>query len=128
MFEARTVLAATHLTVRAPAGAQVWADSQRLVQVLSNLVGNAVRFTPNGGEIAIEAERRGPALIFSVRDTGPGISSTELPHLFDRKWQSGREHSEGLGLGLYIAKTLVELHGGRIWAESELGRGSTFSF
>ncbi|MFS8068453.1 MAG: ATP-binding protein, partial [Byssovorax sp.] len=100
----------------------------RMIQVLSNLVGNALKFTPQGGEITIRVERVGPAVGFSVRDTGMGIKAENLPHLFDRYWQERATRGAGAGLGLYIVKGIVEAHGGRISVESEVGVGTTFSF
>ena len=106
---------------------RVWADEPRIVQVLSNLVGNAVKFTPKGGHVLVTAEAYGTEILFAVTDTGPGIPPEHIPHLFDRFWQA-RADRRGIGLGLPIAKGIVEAHGGRIWAESEVGRGSRFAF
>ncbi|MBV9109006.1 MAG: PAS domain-containing protein, partial [Gemmatimonadetes bacterium] len=104
----------------------VRADRARLLQVLSNLLGNAVKFTPGGGSVTVGAARSGEMVGFYVADTGPGVSAEEMPRLFDRFWQSKR--GAGLGLGLAIAKGIVEAHGGRIWVDSSPGRGSTFFF
>ncbi|WP_375773106.1 ATP-binding protein [Archangium gephyra] len=106
----------------------VRADRQRVLQVFSNLVGNALKFTPPGGEIRLGARVEGEDVCFFVRDTGPGIPREALAHLFDRFWQADQRDRRGAGLGLSIVKGLVEAHGGRIWVESELGRGSTFFF
>jgi PAS domain S-box-containing protein len=106
--------------------ARLSADSGRLLQVLTNLIGNALKFTPAGGRVIIRAEQAEGATVFSVRDTGVGIAADQLPLVFDRFWQAGR--SSGAGLGLTIAKGLVEVHGGTITAESEEGRGSVFRF
>jgi PAS domain S-box-containing protein len=106
----------------------VQADRARLLQVLSNLVGNAVKFTPAGGSVRIGAERAGEGVRCWVRDTGRGIDAEHLPRLFERFWQGHRGDTQGLGLGLTIAKAIVDAHGGRIWAESVPGQGSTFSF
>lgn len=106
----------------------VRADRQRVLQVFSNLVGNALKFTPPGGEISLGARVEGEDVCFFVRDTGPGIPREALAHLFDRFWQADQRDRRGAGLGLSIVKGLVEAHGGRIWVESELGRGSTFFF
>jgi PAS domain S-box-containing protein len=103
-------------------------DRGRLIQVLSNLAGNALKFTPPGGEITIHVERDGPAVRFSVGDTGMGIKAEDLPRLFDRYWQARATRGSGAGLGLYIVKGIVEAHGGRISVESEVGVGTTFSF
>jgi PAS domain S-box-containing protein len=106
----------------------VRADRLRILQVLSNLIGNAVKFTPGGGTITLRAERQGDEVRFSVADTGSGVPAEQLPHLFDRFWQARATRRAGAGLGLAIAKGLIETHGGKIWAESALERGSTFHF
>jgi len=103
------------------------ADGERLLQVLSNLIGNALKFTPEGGTISVSAEPRDGALVFSVRDTGSGIAPEHLPHVFDRRWHSSSSKS-GTGLGLTIARGIVEAHGGRIWVASAPGSGSAFQF
>ncbi len=103
-------------------------DSRRIVQVLENLVSNAVKHTAAGGEIRIHAEASNGEIRVSVRDTGSGIPSENLPHLFDRFWQARGARRGGAGLGLAIAKGIVEAHGGRMWVESELGSGSVFGF
>jgi signal transduction histidine kinase len=103
-------------------------DSERAVQVMSNLLTNALKVTPRGGEIRIGAEPMGDDVVFYVRDTGPGIEADELPRLFERYWRSKQSHYKGAGLGLSIARGLVDAHGGRIWAESEPGSGTTFYF
>ena len=107
---------------------QVWCDRERVLQILSNLVGNAIKFTPEGGSIVIEAQDHGFEVRFSVRDTGQGISEEELPRIFDRFWQAQRKNRAGIGLGLSIAKGLVEAHGGRLSVESRVGAGTTFFF
>lgn len=104
------------------------ADGARLQQVLANLLGNAIKFTPAGGAITVRAQPSGDAVKFSVTDTGPGIPSQDLPHLFDRFWQAKRTAGLGTGLGLFIVKGIVEAHRGRVWVESRLGEGSTFFF
>ena len=106
----------------------VHADRERILQVFGNLVGNAVKFTPDGGEVRISAEPVDGMVRFSVTDTGAGIAEDELSHVFDRFWQARRSRDGGAGLGLAIAQGIVKAHGGEMWAESELGRGSTFSF
>ena len=103
-------------------------DPHRIDQVLSNLIGNALRFTPAGGRISLTVEPRGDEVLFSVADTGPGIAPEHLEHLFDRFWQAQRTHRSGAGLGLAIARGIVEAHGGRIRVESEPGVGTTVSF
>ena len=100
-----------------------------MVQVLGNLVGNALKFTPAGGRVAIDAKAEGNEVVLSVHDSGVGIPTNELPHVFDRYWHARRGGAaHGTGLGLAIARGIVERHGGRIWVESTLGVGSTFSF
>jgi PAS domain S-box-containing protein len=104
-------------------------DEERLVQVLSNLLGNALRFTDRGGAVVVGAERRHDAVEVSVRDSGTGIPPTELPRIFERYWTVRRNAPKGgTGLGLAIARGIVEAHGGRLWAESAPGQGSTFRF
>jgi two-component system phosphate regulon sensor histidine kinase PhoR len=98
-------------------------------QVVGNLLHNAIKFTPPGGEIHISAEQVADEVVISVRDTGVGISSEDLPRVFERFYKADRARSSsGTGLGLAIAKHIVQGHGGRIWAQSTEGRGSTFSF
>jgi PAS domain S-box-containing protein len=103
------------------------ADAPRIEQVLDNLIGNAIKFTPAGGTVTIGARARGSDVEFQVSDTGRGMSDEMMHHVFDRLWQSGTDH-RGIGLGLAIAKAIIEAHGGRIWATSTVGSGSTFSF
>ncbi len=103
-------------------------DRIRIVQVLSNLVENAVKFVSEGGTIRISARAGADAIEIAVSDDGPGIAPHEVPYLFDRYWKAKVTGRHGAGLGLYIAKGIVEAHGGRIWVDSELGRGSTFHF
>jgi PAS domain S-box-containing protein len=106
----------------------VFGDPTRLQQIFANLLGNAIKFTPEGGAIIVSAKLVGDAVQFSIADTGPGIPQQDLPHLFDRFWQARREARVGTGLGLFIVKGIVEAHGGRMWVESEVGTGSRFSF
>jgi PAS domain S-box-containing protein len=103
-------------------------DAQRIGQVLSNLMGNAIKFTPEGGKIRVSACQQGNEVIVSVTDTGPGIPSEHLTKIFDWFWQAQGSKRTGSGLGLSIAKGIVEAHGGKIWAESELGKGTSFAF
>jgi len=105
-----------------------WGDAERIGQVLANLVGNALKFTPEGGQVTIRAVESGFHTRIEVRDTGPGIASQHLPRIFDRFWKADAEGRQGTGLGLYIAKGIVEGHRGRIWAESRVGVGSAFIF
>jgi signal transduction histidine kinase len=104
---------------------RVQVDHDRVLQVFSNLIGNALKFTPAGGTVTIGCDRAGAMVRFSVRDTGPGIDPDNVPHIFDRFWKGGE--GGGSGLGLFIAKGIVEAHSGRIWAETGHG-GSTFAF
>jgi len=106
----------------------VLADTARIQQVLSNLVGNAVKFTPRNGRITVCAERIDGEVRFGVIDTGPGIPPEQVPHIFGRFWQAKTSDRRGIGLGLAIAKGIVEAHNGRIWVESHVGLGSTFYF
>jgi signal transduction histidine kinase len=103
-------------------------DSQRIQQVLGNLLNNALQHSQEGGRVRVRAKRRGDTLWFEVADQGCGIAADHLETIFDRFFQCGRPDPGGRGLGLYIARGIVEAHGGKIWAESELGRGSTFRF
>jgi signal transduction histidine kinase len=105
----------------------VAADRQRVLQVLDNLLGNAVKFTEAGGEVVLSVAAEEDFVCYSVRDTGPGIEPASLVHVFDRFWR-GAQNREGAGLGLAIAKGVVEAHGGAIRAESTPGVGSVFSF
>jgi PAS domain S-box-containing protein len=105
-----------------------YVDAARVRQVISNIAGNAIKFTPTGGEVTIAVERQDRSLVVAVRDTGPGLPLEEIEKLTDRSWQATRQTSGGSGLGLVIAKGLVEAHGGRLWAESPAGGGSVFRF
>jgi signal transduction histidine kinase len=111
----------------------VLADQDRITQVLTNLVGNALQYTPPGGQVTILSERNGNEVHISVVDTGIGIPAEHLPHLFTRFYRVDKSRSRqaggGSGIGLTIARHLVEAHGGRIWAKSAgEGQGSTFTF
>jgi signal transduction histidine kinase len=106
----------------------VCADRERVLQVLSNILGNAIKFTPRPGIVTIATAVDGSDVRFTVADTGPGIPAADLPKVFNRFWQGGRDTRQGAGLGLAIAKRIVQAHGGRIGVESVLGAGSTFYF
>ncbi len=106
----------------------VFVDPARIQQVFSNLVGNALKFTPPNGCVELCALAVGAEVQFSVIDTGPGIAPEQLPHVFRRFFQADKRDRRGIGLGLTIAQAIVEGHGGRIWVESKVGRGSTFRF
>jgi signal transduction histidine kinase len=105
-------------------------DERRIKQVIFNLLSNAVKFTPAGGEVDVNATRANGEVRVSVADTGPGIAPEDFDRIFEefQQTEAGGEHHEGTGLGLALSKRFVELHGGRIWLESETGRGSTFTF
>ncbi len=104
-------------------------DPERLLQVLANLVANALRFTDRGGRVVMRARRERDEVEVAVADTGAGIPAANMPRIFERYWTvRGNAPKGGTGLGLAIARSIVEAHGGRIWAESEPGRGSTFRF
>ncbi|KFE63716.1 sensor histidine kinase [Hyalangium minutum] len=113
-----------------PAGqeARVRCDRERMMQVFSNLVGNAIKFTPAGGQIILSVDSHPAGVVFSVRDTGPGISSEHLPRLFHRFFQVEPARRNGVGLGLSIVKAIVDAHGGTISVESALGQGTIFRF
>jgi PAS domain S-box-containing protein len=103
-------------------------DRDRVVQVLSNLIANALKFTPPGGRVSVRASGAEAQLVVSVKDSGDGIPAEDLPRVFDRFWRADRGSMAGAGLGLAICKSIVEAHGGRIWAASAVGRGTTFHF
>jgi signal transduction histidine kinase len=127
----RPLAAAKHIALVAdvsPTLPAVVADRERVLQVFSNLGGNAVKFTPEGGRVEIRGTSRDAALEFEVTDTGPGIASEDLPHVFDRFWQARKQSRAGVGLGLAIAKGIVEAHGGEIHVDNAPGRGSRFAF
>jgi light-regulated signal transduction histidine kinase (bacteriophytochrome) len=123
LAEAKRITIAAEL-IDAP---KLEADPERVFRVLSNLLGNAIRFTPSGGTITVRAECRGGELLITIVDTGPGIPADMIEHVFDRYWKARPTSSVGAGLGLYIAKGIVDAHGGRIWAESSAG-GARLSF
>ncbi len=117
------------LTASSPGG-EIWvrADPLRVSQVLANLIGNALKFTPENGSVTYSAAVSGADVEFRVTDTGPGISPEQREHLFEQFWQARKNDMRGVGLGLTIAKGIIDAHGGRIWCESTVGGGSTFSF
>jgi signal transduction histidine kinase len=108
----------------------VTGDERRIRQVIFNLLSNAVKFTPPGGVVDVTASQVNGEVRVSVADTGPGIAADDHERIFEefRQTDAGVEQGEGTGLGLALSRRLVELHGGRIWVDSELGRGSTFVF
>jgi signal transduction histidine kinase len=111
-----------------PISLVVRGDPERIMQVMSNLVGNALKFVPRQGRIMLECEHKGAEAILGVADSGPGIAREDLDSLFEKFWQRRGTDRRGVGLGLAIARGIVEAHGGRIWAESRVGVGSTFYF
>jgi len=121
------------VTLEVSAGAPlfVWADRDRMAQVLHNLLANAVRYTDSGGRVTLTVEQSAGDVQVEVTDTGVGIAADELPHVFDRFYRVDRSRSRatgGAGLGLAVVKYLVEAHGGRVWVRSAPGQGSTFGF
>jgi two-component system phosphate regulon sensor histidine kinase PhoR len=130
MFAQRAETLGVQLEVGASEALHVYADRNRLTQVLVNLIDNALRHTPAGGRVTIGVAREGGEAIVAVRDTGVGIPYNDLPHIFERFYvveRSRAREMSGTGLGLSIAKQLLEAHGGSISAESDLGAGSTFT-
>lgn len=129
MFAPRAESLGVTLEVHAT-DALVTVDGGRVTQLLSNLVGNALRVTPRGGTVSVKlaCQDDGTALVGSVRDTGPGIPSSLMPHLFTAFWRGDRRDRDGVGLGLWIARAIAEGHGGDLTAVSSPGEGATFSF
>jgi two-component system phosphate regulon sensor histidine kinase PhoR len=129
-MRAQVERAGLKLRVEAPTRMpMIQADAPRLEQVLVNLIHNAIKFTQPGGEVVLSTSSEGNFIHFSVRDNGSGIPADELERIFERFYKAGRARSGGgTGLGLSIARHIVEVHGGKIWAESAEGRGSTFYF
>jgi PAS domain S-box-containing protein len=131
----RSLAAEKLITIEVPStNPQVtaWADRDKVTQILINLIGNAVKFTPQNGKVTVALEKNGDDYVqISVDDTGPGILPEEKNKIFSKFYQLAdvdKQKPKGSGLGLAISKALVEMHGGRIWVESEVGKGSTFSF
>jgi signal transduction histidine kinase len=109
-------------------GVLVRADPARVSQIVGNLVGNAIKFTPEQGSVKLLAKPHESQVVFEVTDDGPGIPPDNMSHLFDNFWQARKDDRRGVGLGLAIVKELVEAHGGKIWVDSKVDQGSTFSF
>jgi signal transduction histidine kinase len=117
-----------HFETMGQDGVSVRADRTRVSQIVGNLIGNAIKFTPEQGFVQLRATPDDKQVVFQVVDDGPGIAADNISHLFDNFWQARKSDRRGVGLGLAIAKELVEAHGGKIWVESSADRGSTFSF
>jgi signal transduction histidine kinase len=107
----------------------VFADYNRLDRIMTNLLSNALKYSPSDSPVYVTARQADDQVLLSVQDQGQGIRPEDLPHIFERFFRTRGEHKvEGIGLGLYITRILVEAHGGRIWVDTEVGKGSTFSF
>ena len=115
-------------TEAVPGAFELGFDPARILQVLVNLIGNALKFTPAKGSVVVSVEQSGEEIRFSVRDTGRGIPEDQLEAVFERFLQIEKDDRRGVGLGLYISKCIVQGHGGRIWVESRIGEGSEFCF
>jgi signal transduction histidine kinase/FixJ family two-component response regulator len=120
-----SIIISTDLSPELP---PVEADEERILEVIENLVGNAIKFTSPGGSVTVGASAQGSEILFWVKDSGVGIPAEALPHLFDRFWQARKKDRRGTGLGLTICKAIVEAHGGRIWPETKTGQGTTMFF
>jgi signal transduction histidine kinase len=128
-FQAAAGEKGVSLSAEVPAGPlRVPFDHDRLLQVFANLIANAIKFTPSGGHIQVRVEAPPGLVRFCVSDTGVGIPAPMLEAIFERFWQAGKNDRRGMGLGLYISKSIVDAHHGRIWAESELGQGTRVYF
>lgn len=114
------------LEVQDESRAEIAADRGRLLQALFNLLDNAFKFSPPGGTVSVRALRRGSEVVLGVTDAGPGITEADQAHVFQPYWQADPRSRSGLGLGLSIAKGVVEAHRGRVWFESPEGGGTTF--
>jgi signal transduction histidine kinase len=126
----RPLAAERHIQLEAHAtdrNVRLRVDRARVQQVLGNLLGNAVKFTSEGGRVVLDGRVENGGAVFRVRDTGVGIAPERLPHVFEQFWQGEAGDHRGVGLGLAIAKAIVEAHGGSIAVESTVGKGSTFS-
>ncbi|HJQ40777.1 MAG TPA: HAMP domain-containing sensor histidine kinase [Thermoanaerobaculia bacterium] len=129
LFRAQAAVAGVSIEADSRRGVEaVFADHHRVMQVLSNLIGNSLKFTPPGGTIRVSAEPHPDGVLFTIADTGPGIPKEHIGHIFTPYWQAKRAERLGAGLGLAIVKGIVESHGGEIWAESQPGQGTQFRF
>jgi signal transduction histidine kinase len=117
-----------HFEAAGKDGVTVRADPTRVSQIVGNLLGNAIKFTPEKGSVKLLATPQDTQVLFQVSDDGPGIPADNMSHIFDSFWQARKSDKRGVGLGLAIAKTLVEAQGGKIWVDSKVDHGSTFSF
>jgi signal transduction histidine kinase len=127
-FQQRAAEQGIALVSNTGTNATIQADGERILQLIDNLVGNALKFTPSGGQVSLGAEVEGDEVRITIADTGPGIPEEQLARLFDRFWQARGNDRRGLGLGLPIAKGIAEAHGGRLWVESSVGSGTAFRF
>ena len=128
-FEPAAFEKGVSLSAEIPAGPlRAVFDHDRMLQVFANLISNSIKFTPRGGEISVRVEAARGTLRFCISDTGVGIPQPMLAAIFERFWQVGKNDRRGMGLGLYISKSIVEAHRGRIWAESRPGKGSQLYF
>jgi PAS domain S-box-containing protein len=125
LIEPLATAKSVRLESNVPPFLRVLCDRQRTIQILTNLIGNSIKFTPEGRTVYLGAETLGEEIRVGVSDTGPGIAKQNLPHIFDRFWKG---HVSGTGLGLFIAKCLVEAQGGSIWVDTQAGAGTTFFF
>lgn len=128
--EQQATTARHRIVLRAPASLEGWWDAGRIVQVLTNLLTNAIKYSPQGGEVQVNLARVNDSVVVKVTDRGIGLAPEDIPLLFEPFSRLYREQPvKGTGLGLYISKAIVEAHGGRIWAESPgRGKGSIFVF
>ncbi|MDQ3348103.1 MAG: HAMP domain-containing histidine kinase [Acidobacteriota bacterium] len=128
-FQAQATAAGITLVAEmVPAATLAAHDPARILQVIANLLSNAIKFTPSPGSVVVRVERVDEDIRFAVSDTGRGISAADLDSVFDRFIQVAKNDRRGVGLGLYISKCIVQGHGGRIWAASGSGKGTTFYF
>lgn len=128
-FQGQASASAVTLTAEiVPPSSPAAFDAARILQVLCNLLSNALKFTPAHGKVVVHVQRVGDEIVFAVSDTGVGIPSDQLEAVFERFVQIAKNDRRGVGLGLFISKAIVQGHGGRIWAENRIGGGSTFCF
>ncbi len=127
-FHGQAAASGVSLVADVRASSLVSFDPARILQVLTNLLSNAIKFTPEGGRVVVRVERIADELRFAISDTGAGIPEDKLEVIFERFRQVNTNDRRGIGLGLYISKSIVQGHGGKIWAEIKFGEGSTFYF